>query len=75
MKPSANYDRVVDVMEGLLRFTWLLRDRADYLVDRILAAKEAKAYENDQKCWTSYLSDPRKEAAHRLRTAGHRPAW
>jgi arsenic resistance protein ArsH len=34
MKPSANYDRVVDVMEELIRFTWLLRDRAGYLVDR-----------------------------------------
>jgi arsenic resistance protein ArsH len=34
MKPSANYDRVVDVMEELIRFTWLLRDRAEYLVDR-----------------------------------------
>ena len=34
MMSSAHYDRVVDVMEELLRFTWFLRDRADYLVDR-----------------------------------------
>ena len=33
MKPSDNYDRVVDVIKELLRFTWLLRDRVDYLVD------------------------------------------
>lgn len=34
MKPSADYDRVVDVMEELVKFTLLTRDRADYLVDR-----------------------------------------
>jgi arsenic resistance protein ArsH len=34
MRPSAYYDRVVDVMEELVKFTLLTRDRADYLVDR-----------------------------------------
>lgn len=34
MKPSAYYDRMVDVMEELVKFTLLTRDRADYLVDR-----------------------------------------
>lgn len=34
MKPSAFYDRIVDVMEELVKFTLLTRGRSDYLVDR-----------------------------------------
>lgn len=34
MKDSSFYDRIVDVMEELVKFTLLTRDRADYLVSR-----------------------------------------
>ncbi len=40
MKPSAYYDRVVDVMEELMKFTLLTRDAAPYLVDRYSERKE-----------------------------------
>ncbi|AJO78191.1 arsenical resistance protein ArsH [Pseudomonas sp. MRSN 12121] len=40
MKPSAFYDRVVDVMEELVKFTLLLRDHQAVLVDRYSERKE-----------------------------------
>ena len=41
MKPSAFYDRVVDVMEELMKFTLLTRDVSPYLVDRYSERKES----------------------------------
>lgn len=43
MKPSPYYDRVVDVMEELMKFTLLTRDIAPYLVDRYSERKESAA--------------------------------
>jgi arsenic resistance protein ArsH len=40
MKPSAYYDRIVDVMEELVKFTLLTRDAACYLTDRYSERKE-----------------------------------
>ena len=41
MKPSSYYERVVDVMEELMKFTLLTRDAAPYLVDRYSERRES----------------------------------
>ena len=41
MKPSPYYERVVDVMEELVKFTLLTRDCADYLIDRYSERRES----------------------------------
>lgn len=43
MKPSALYDRIVDVMEELVKFTLLTRDIKDHLVDRYSERTESHA--------------------------------
>ncbi|WP_043316338.1 arsenical resistance protein ArsH [Microbulbifer sp. HZ11] len=40
MKPSSYYDRIVDVMEELMKFTYLLKDKRDYFTDRYSERKE-----------------------------------
>lgn len=47
MKPSAYRDRVVDVMEELMRFTWLLRDHREFLTDRY----------SERQVWASHSVD------------------
>lgn len=41
MKPSPNYNRMVDVMEELMKFTLLTRDAKGYLVERYSESNES----------------------------------
>ena len=43
MRPSSYYDRIVDVMEELVKFTLLTRDLLDVLTDRYSERKETAA--------------------------------
>ncbi|MFY0989608.1 arsenical resistance protein ArsH [Halomonas sp. C05BenzN] len=47
MRPSPLYDRIVDVMEELVRFTLLLRPYAETLVDRYSERREAAGAKAD----------------------------
>jgi arsenic resistance protein ArsH len=42
MRPSSYYDRVVDVVEELMKFTLLTRDVAQHLVDRYSERKRER---------------------------------
>jgi arsenic resistance protein ArsH len=43
MKPSSYYQRIVDVVEELMKFTYLVQGRESYLVDRYSERVESAA--------------------------------
>ncbi|KAB8306371.1 arsenical resistance protein ArsH [Rouxiella chamberiensis] len=43
MRPSPYYDRIVDVMEEMMKFTLLLRSQSEFLSDRYSERKESAA--------------------------------
>lgn len=48
MKPPSYYNRLVDVVEELVKFTWLTRGRTPYLVDRYSERAETAEQVHDR---------------------------
>lgn len=48
MKPSSYYNRIVDVLEELMKFTILLRDNKDYFVNRYSERVETAEHASDR---------------------------
>ncbi|APG87502.1 arsenic resistance protein ArsH (plasmid) [Sinorhizobium americanum CCGM7] len=63
MKPSSYYDRIVDVMEELVRFTILLRPHSARLVDRYSERKQARTPVNPEEDLSSIAAAPQKGVA------------
>ena len=60
MKPSSYYDRIVDVMEELVRFTVLLRPHAAQLVDRYSERKDSGIIANPATDLSSIAIAPQR---------------
>ena len=63
MKPSSYYDRIVDVMEELVRFTVLTRPHAIQLVDRYSERKEAGHIIDPTADLSSIATEPQRKTA------------
>jgi arsenic resistance protein ArsH len=64
MRPSSYYERIVDVVEELVRFTILLRPHLDHLTDRYSERKEAMGLQRDAASDLSAIA-----IAHQVRGA------